>query len=80
MREGGDEAGDLADWRDMAVFEETPQSLWQFVYPQGYAMVRYVTERYGVSDRNAWLASMATEMTIDEATEFCLVLLHTPAR
>ncbi|HUG30934.1 MAG TPA: hypothetical protein VMQ65_10530 [Candidatus Limnocylindria bacterium] len=62
------EAGELADWRDMAVFEETPQSLWQFVYPQGYAMVRYVTERYGASVRNAWLASMATEMTIDEAT------------
>jgi hypothetical protein len=62
------EAGELADWRDMAVFEETPQSLWQFVYPQGYAMVRYVTERFGASERNAWLASMATEMTIDEAT------------
>ena len=62
------EAGELADWRDMAVFEETPQSLWQFVYPQGYAMVRYVTERYGQDERNAWLASMATEMTIDEAT------------
>ena len=62
------ENGELADWRDMAVFEETPQSLWRFVYPQGYAMVRYVTERYGESGRNAWLASMATEMTIDEAT------------
>lgn len=61
-------AGELADWGDMAVFEDTPQSLWQFVYPQGYAMVRYVTERYGEGERNAWLASMATAMTIDEAT------------
>lgn len=65
-------AGQLADWSDMAVFEETPQSLWQFVYPQGYAMVRYVTERFGAEVRNAWLASMATEMTIDEATPSAL--------
>lgn len=61
-------AGELAPWQEMAVFEDTPLELWQFVYPQGYAMVRYVTERFGGAKRNAWLAAMATEMDIDRAT------------
>lgn len=61
-------AGELASWDAMAVFEEAPVALWTFVYPQGYAMVRYVTETYGIDKRNAWLAAMATEMTIDQAT------------
>lgn len=61
-------SGELATWSRMAVFEETPLELWQFVYPQGYAMVRYVTERYGEEARNGWLAAMATEMDIDHAT------------
>jgi hypothetical protein len=65
-------AGELAAWDDMAVFEETPLELWQFAYPQGYAMVRYVTERYGDKARNAWLGAMATEMTIDRATPVVL--------
>jgi hypothetical protein len=42
--------------------------LWQFVYPQGYAMVRFITERYGDEKRNAWLAAMAIDMDIDQAT------------
>jgi hypothetical protein len=67
-------AGELADWEAMAVFEEAPRELWQFAYPQGYAMVRYVTEEYGVSSRNAWLAAMATEMDIAEATPSALGL------
>jgi hypothetical protein len=61
-------ADQLAPWADMAVFEETPLDLWTFVYPQGYAMVTYVTDAYGSAKRNAWLAAMATEQTIDEAT------------
>lgn len=61
-------AGALAPWDDMAVFEETPVQLWEFAYPQGYAMVAFVTERFGASRRNDWLAAMATEMDIDSAT------------
>ena len=67
-------AGELAKWDDMAVFEATPLELWQFAYPQGYAMTRYVTETYGAAKRNAWLAAMATEMDIDEATPAALGL------
>lgn len=65
-------SGELATWTDMAVFEETPLELWRFVYPQGYAMVAFVTDAYGASKRNAWLAAMATEMTIDVATPTAL--------
>jgi hypothetical protein len=60
--------GALAPWKDLAVFEETPVELWEHVYPQGYAMVVFVTERFGAQRRNHWLAAMATEMDIDEAT------------
>lgn len=61
-------ANELAPWADMGVFEETPVDLWRFVYPQGYAMVAYVSDAYGGAKRNAWLAAMASDMTIDEAT------------
>lgn len=63
-----DRSGQLASWDALAVFETAPVDLWTYVYPQGYAMVRYVTETYGQAKRNAWLAAMATEMTIDQAT------------
>jgi len=59
---------DLADWSEMAVFEDTPESLWPFVYSQGYALVRYVTETYGEQARNAWLAAMAMDMDIEQAS------------
>jgi len=61
-------SGELAPWASMAVFEDTPVTMWKFVYPQGYAMTRYVTEKYGEAMRNAWLAAMAIEMDIDQAT------------
>jgi hypothetical protein len=60
--------GELVDWDRMAVYETTPQELWQFVYPQGYVMVRYVSTTFGRDRRNQWLARMATEMDIDQAT------------
>lgn len=65
-------AGELAPWDRMVVFEETPLDLWSFVYSQGYAMVRFVSEELGVEPRNRWLAAMATEMNIEEATEAVL--------
>ena len=64
------ETDTLADWSQMSEFWETDVVLWRYVYPQGYAFVRFVTETYGSEVRNAWLASMAVEMNIEEATEF----------
>ena len=60
--------GELADWEDMAVFEETPMEIWPNVYAQGYVFTVFVTGTYGEEARNEWLAAMATEMDIVEAT------------
>jgi hypothetical protein len=59
----------LAEWRAMERFWETPVKYWRYAYPQGYSFVSFVTETYGEDLRNEWLASMATEMTIDEASQ-----------
>ena len=66
--------GTLVEWDRMAVFETTPLELWRNVYPQGYAMVRFVSQRFGRDARNEWLAKMATEMDIDAATPAVLGL------
>jgi len=66
--------GTFVEWDRMTVYETTPLELWRNVYPQGYAMVRYVTTTYGAEKRNAWLAGMATEMDIDAATPAVLGL------
>ena len=62
------EAGELAPWATISVFEETPQALWRYVYPQGFAFVAFVTEVYGAPARNAWVRAMAVEMDIEAAT------------
>jgi hypothetical protein len=61
--------GELADWDAMAVFEETPQELWPNVYAQGYAFTAFVTDTYGETERNRWLAAMAVDSDIAEATQ-----------
>ena len=60
--------GALVEWEEMAVFETTPEEIWPNAYAQGYAMVRFISETLGTERRNAWLAAMATEMDIEEAT------------
>lgn len=67
VREWQDE-GRLVAWDAISVFEETPQDLWRYVYPQGYAFARYVSETYGQGALNEWLRAMAGEMALPEAT------------
>lgn len=64
--------GTLADWDAISDYDNTPVDLWGFVYPQGYAFVRYVTETFGETARNDWLRAMAGEMDLDAATESVL--------
>lgn len=64
--------GILADWDAISDYDTTPVDLWSFVYPQGYAFTRYVTETFGEAARNDWLRAMAGEMELDEATETML--------
>jgi hypothetical protein len=58
----------LVAWEAISDFAETPQALWRYVYPQGYAFVRYLTETYGQDARNAWLRAMAGGLTLPEAS------------
>jgi hypothetical protein len=67
-------SGELRDWDAIADFESTPTDQWTYVYPQGYALVRYVTETYGVDKRNEWLKTMAVQMTLPDATQAILGL------
>lgn len=63
-------ADTLAPWDQISDFEATPVDLWRYVYPQGYAFVRYVSEVYGEDARSAWLAALAGENAVLEvATE-----------
>jgi hypothetical protein len=60
-------AGRLADWARMTVYKTTPLELWDYVYAQGYAMTRYLTETYGASKRNAWLENIAALKDVSKA-------------
>ncbi len=62
----------LADWDQITDFANTPLDLWEYVYPQGYAMIRYVTETYGNDARNEWIRAMGGDMRLDEATNTIL--------
>ena len=62
-------SGQLAEWDAMTIFEDTPRELWGQVYPQGYAMVSYVTEIEGQEARNTWLAAMGSGESLEAATE-----------
>lgn len=61
--------GKLAAWDEMSDFEQTPEALWRNVYPQGFAMIYYVTETYGKDRRNAWIRAMVEGKDIGAATQ-----------
>jgi hypothetical protein len=66
--------GQLVAWDTISDFSTAPQDLWPYVYPQGYAFVRYVTETFGPEQRNVWLESMARDQDLPDATEAVLGL------
>lgn len=75
---GGDDAsetvklwaqqGRLADWKDLADFDDCPPKFHPFVYVQGHHMLGYISEQFGRHTRNQWLTLMAQGKTLDEAT------------
>jgi hypothetical protein len=62
------DSGKLVSWERISDFAATPVSLWRYVYPQGYAFVRFVTEVYGDDARNTWIKAMCKEASLEEAT------------
>ncbi len=67
VREWADD-GKLVAWDKVSDFNATPVELWQYVYPQGYAFVRYVTETYGEAKRNTWIKAMSKRSSLEDAT------------
>jgi hypothetical protein len=61
--------GELQAWDNMAVLDETPTSLWKFVYAQGFAFVRYLTDIYGQKSRNQWLNQISSGRSLTEAAQ-----------
>lgn len=61
--------GELQTWENMAVLDETPTSLWKFVYAQGFAFVCYLTDVYGQKSRNQWLSQISSEKSLTAATQ-----------
>lgn len=66
--------GELVPWEDISDFEATPVELWAHVYAQGYVMVRYVTESYGMEARNAWWQAVEASDDIETGTRLTLGL------
>jgi hypothetical protein len=61
-------ADQLVDWNRMRVYKTTPLELWKYVYAQGYAMTRYLTETYGAAKRNTWLERITISNDISKAS------------
>ncbi|MEZ6232666.1 MAG: hypothetical protein R3B68_00610 [Phycisphaerales bacterium] len=60
--------GRLPAWGELADFYNFDPRFSANVYRQGEHMIAYITEHFGVSERNEWLRAMATGASIDEAT------------
>ena len=55
-------------------FRATPPEFSAHVYKQGQHMLRYISARFGLTARNAWLRAMARGRSLDEATREALGL------
>lgn len=60
--------GRLADWDQIADFENTDGSLMGHVYTQGHQFLGYISERFGRQSRLKWMSAMANGQSLDEAT------------
>ncbi len=62
--------GEFVEWSRISNYEETPVSLWGYVYPQGFAFVSVIGSIYGADARNDWLHAMAADgLTMAAATQ-----------
>ena len=62
----------IAPWRSIADFENTPPEFAHHVYRQGHHMVMYVDEQFGLDRRNQWARAQARGQSLDEATRGAL--------
>lgn len=67
----------LAPWDRISVFRDTPREYGGHVYKQGQHMLGYITRRFGLPARNAWLTHLARNTgpgVLDAATRETLGL------
>ena len=61
--------GDRRSWDQLSDFKGEALNHTMYVYSQGWAMVRYITERYGSAARNEWFDALGRGMDVHEATQ-----------
>lgn len=61
--------GDRRSWDQLSDFKGEALNHTMYVYSQGWAMMRYITERYGSAARNEWFDAMGRGMDVHEATQ-----------
>jgi hypothetical protein len=59
----------LFDWADLETRPVVIAEREELAKQQAYALVYYVTETYGSDARNTWIKAIATDQTVEEATE-----------
>lgn len=67
----------LAPWDRISVFRDTPREFGGHVYKQGQHMLGYITRRFGLPARNAWLTHLSRNTgpsVLDDATREALGL------
>lgn len=64
----------VKDWGVMREYTPESMKLAGQVYNQGHHLIAYLTDRFGLAQRNAWLRAMAAGQTLDQATQAVLGL------
>jgi len=60
--------GRLADWADLAVYDERMPAGVERAYVQGHHMIAYLDETYSAAARNVWLRRLLNATPLDEAS------------
>lgn len=66
------ERGDLRDWDLLADFRGEANNHAMHVYLQGWSMVDYIDQTFGLGARNAWFTRLAAGATLDQSTRDAL--------
>jgi Peptidase MA superfamily len=61
--------GDRRTWDQLADFKGEALNHSNYVYSQGWSMVRYITNRFGSKARNKWFVAMARGLSVEDATQ-----------
>jgi len=66
------DAGTLKDWGQLDDFRGEAGMYPQWVYVQGWSMLRHITDRFGADARNGWLALLVAGDPLETATRRAL--------